>query len=343
MSNKLSRYLSYEAFINKLVSIPYSSYHIIILSLILLGTICNCNSNQPLPGFWLLVFGFVFIIYIDIYSLKQNYIFCDKIATDFSGDAVLLAARLKLVKYMHSNVNWLIVLIIPALIVPAVIYIMKYPLGLPIKIFAFTALYFIILLCLVSYIQYVYLIRLSFFLMHNAGQIEKYDRSRPHKTDWLVKLAAVTNKESNMFFIVGASFVFLLYQITLTGLYGIQEQDYISNILVVYLWSIEAVAIVVMFSVFSACSYFFIKKMINKLVAKSIKKCSIEHKAIMRQKKRKKWQVLLQLNELKILMLEKTPAYPEKPLVSYAISYIIAFLNLVATVEAVRSLILQLT
>lgn len=342
MSNKLSHFLSYETFINKLISISYSSYHIIILSLVLLGTICNCNSNQPLPGFWLLVVGFAFIIYMNIYSLKQNYIFCDKISTDFSGDAVLLAARLKLVKYMYSNMNWLIVLIIPALIVPAVIYIMKYPLGLPIKIFAFTALYFIILLCLVSYIQYIYLIKLSYFLMHNAGQIKMYDRSRPHKTDWLVKLAAVTNKESNMFFIVGASFVFLLYQITLTGLYGIQVQDYISKILVVYLWSIEAIAIVVMFSVFSACSYFFVKKMINKFVEKSIEECNVEHKAIMRQKKRKKWQILLQINELKILMLEKTPVYPQKPLVSYAISYIIAFLNFVTTVEALCSLVQQL-
>lgn len=342
MSNKLSHYLSYEAFINKLISISYSSYHIIILSLILLGTICNYNSNQPLPSFWLLVIGFAFIIYIDIYSLKQNHIFCDKMTTDFSGDAVLLAARLKLMKYMHSNVNWLIVLIIPALIVPAVIYIMKYPMGLPIKIFAFTALYFIILLCLVSYIQFVYLIKLSYYLMCNTGQIERFDRSRPHKTDWIVQLAAVTNKESNMFFIVGASFVFLLYQITLTGLYGIQGQDYISKILVVYLWAIEAIAIVVMFSVFSVCSYFFIKKIINKLVEKSIEECHLEHKAIMRQKKRKKWQVLLQLNELKILLLEKTPAYPQKPLVSYAISYIIAFLNFITTVEAVRSLVLQL-
>lgn len=343
MSNKLSRYLSYEAFINKLISIPYSSYHIIILSLILLGTICNCNSNQPLPGFWLLVFGFAFIIYIDIYSLKQNNIFCEKMTTDFSGDIVLLAARLKLMKHMYSNINWLIVLIIPALIVPAVIYIIKFPLGLPIKIFAYTALYFIILLCLVSYIQYVYLIRLSYYLMRNSEQIEKYDRSRPHKTNWIVKLAAVTNKESNMFFIVGASFVFLLYQITLTGLYGIQKQDYISQILVIYLWAIEAIAIVVMFSVFSACSYFFIKKVINKLVEKSIEECNVEHKAIMRQKKRKKWQVLLQLNELKIQMLEKTPVYPQKPLVSYAISYIIAVLNFITTVEAVHSLVRQLT
>ena len=343
MSNKLSHYLSYETFINKLISIPYSSYHIIILLLILLGTICNCHSNQPLPGFWLLVFGFAFIIYIDIYSLKQNHIFCEKMTTDFSRDAVLLAARLKLTKHMYSNINWLIVLIIPALIVPAVIYIIKYPLGLPIKIFAFTALYFIILLCLVSYIQFVYLIRLSYYLMHNAGQIEKYDRSRPHKTNWIVNLAAVTNKESNMFFIVGASFVFLLYQITLSGLYGIQEQNPISKILVVYLWTIEAIAIVVMFSVFSACSYFFIKKMINKLVERSIEECNVEHKAIMRQKKRKKWQVLLQLNELKILMLEKTPVYPQKPLVSYAISYIIGALNFVTTVEAVCSLVQKLT
>ena len=342
MSNKLSRYMSYEVFINKLISLPYPLYHIIILSLILLGTICNCNSNQPLPDFWLLVAGFVFIIYIDIYSLKQNHIFCSKMITDLTDDAILLSARLKLMKCMHSNINWLIILSIPAFIVPAVIYIIKYPLGLPIKIFAFTALYLIISLCLVSYIQYVYLISLSYYIMQNAGQIEKYDKCRPHKTDWLIRLATITNKESNMFFVVGASFVFLLYKITFTGLYGIQLQDYFSKMIVIYLWAIEAIAIVIMFSIFSICSYFFIKNIINKFVEKSIEECNTEKRVIMHQKNRKKWQVILQLNELKILMLEKTPAYPQKPLVSYAISYIIAILNFVATVDAVHSLVLQL-
>lgn len=58
-----------------------------------------------------------------------------------SGDRVLFLARKKLEKNMYSNKNWLIILILPVFIIPVVIYIIKCPLGLPIKIFAYTALY----------------------------------------------------------------------------------------------------------------------------------------------------------------------------------------------------------
>jgi hypothetical protein len=339
MGNSSFRYFSFESFINKLVGIPFESYHVIIISLILLGTFCNYNSDQSLPRFWLLVAGFAFIIYVDIYSIKQTLNFCRKMADSLSGDSVLYTARLKLMKRIYHNNNWIFVLIAPALIVPVVIYIIKFPLGLPIKIFAFTALYFIISLCLISYMQYVYLIMLTYDLASEAEQIEKYDRSRPHKTEWIIKLAALTNKQSNMFFLVGASFIGLLYLITFSGLYGVEIQAKTSRLIVIYLWMIIAVAIVIMFPLFSVRSYFSIKLLISKLVEKSINECNITQQMLIREKKKKRRQVLLQLNDIKILMLEKTPVYPQKPLVSYAGSYIIAIINFAATIEAAFSLI----
>ncbi len=339
MSNNLLQHLAFKSFINKLTDISYKSYHMIIISLILLGTICNYNSNQPLPQFWLLVAGFAFIIYMDIYSIKQTHIFCNEMVDGLSGDIVLYTARIKLMKRMYFNANWVIVLIPPAIIVPAVIYIIKYPLGLPIKFFAFTALYFIISLCLISYMQYVYLIILSFDLAYNVNQIENYDRNRPHKTKWVIKLAALTNKQSNLFFLVGASFIVLLYLITFSGLYGVQVQNKMSRLIVICLWLFVATAIVIMFPVFSVCSYFFVKILISKLVEKSIRECGITQEIIIHEKKKKKRQILLQLNDIKILMLEKTPVYPQKPLVSYAISYIIAIMNFAATVDAALSII----
>ncbi len=44
-------------------------------------------------------------------------------------------------------------------------------------------------------------------------------------------------------------------------------------------------------------------------------------------------------NQMKVLMLEKTPKYPQKPFVVYAASYIIAIINFAATVQAAISLI----
>ncbi len=130
-----------------------------------------------------------------------------------AGDNTLLLARMRLEKRMYSNLNWLFILIAPAFILPTVIYIIKCPLGLPIKIFAYTALYIIIALCLIGYMQYVNLIGLAHNCSKDADQISIYDHTRPHKTEWIVKLASLTNKQSSMFFLVGAGFIALLYLI----------------------------------------------------------------------------------------------------------------------------------
>lgn len=287
-----------------------------------------------------LIAGFVIIVYCDIYSIKQTYKFFTDTEVPMSGDNTLLIAREKLKKRMYSNRNWLIILIIPAFILPVVIYIIKCPLGLPIKIFAYTALYIIIALCFIGYMQYVNLIKMTHECSKDANQISIYDRNRPHKTDWVVKLAAVTNKQSNLFFFAGADFIALLYLITFTDKYGVQMDKIISKMGVLYLWAIVALAIVIMFPVFSLCSYLFMRQLITKLVQKEINECNSLQNMRASSKKMKRYLELLRaMHQIKVLMLEKAPVYPQKPFVVYAASYIIAFINFVATVQAAISLV----
>lgn len=338
MNNNMLHFWSFELFINKLANMPYSLYHIIIVTLILVGTICNYESEQPLPLFWILVFGFAFIIYIDIYSIKQAHIFCKEMVSVLYGDNTLYVARMELMKNMYANTNWLFVLSVPAFIVPEVVFIIKFPLGLPIKIFAYVALYFIISLCIIGYMQYVNLIKFSYKLKENVNQIEKYDKNRPHKTNWIMEISALTNKQSNLFFIVGASYIALLYIITFSGRYGVNIKERTSGILVVCLWMIILMAIVIMFPVLSFCSYWFVKSLIEGLVKKSIQECYVTRTIIDRERKKANRTILLQLNDIKILMLEKTPIYPRKPFVSYAVSYVIAFINLAAAIKTTISL-----
>lgn len=340
MIENIRRYLSFEVFLKKIALLPYKVYHIIIMLLILIGTICNYSSNHSLPMFWALVSGFVAIIYLDIYSIKQTYTFYNRMNDIMSGDTVLFLARKKLEKRLYSNKNWFVSLFLPIFIIPVVIYIIKYPLGLPIKIFAYTALYCILSLCFIGYTQYVSLIMMAFYCLRHVDEITKYDKNRPHKTDWIVALATLTNKQSNLFFFVGAGFIALLYLITFTEFYGVQLDANISRMIVTYLWGIVAIAIVIMFPIFSACSYFVIKNLITQLVENAIKECKILQNMTEHKKKKKKHLELLQaFNQLKILMLEKTPVYPEKPLASYAFSYIIAIINFAATVDAALSLV----
>lgn len=340
MIQNLRRYLFFKEIINLIAIVPYKVYHVIMFILTLVCLYCNCISSHKLPMIGLLVVGFIVIVYFDIYSIKQTYKFFNNIGTAMAGDNILLLARMRLEKRMYSNLNWLFILIAPAFILPVVIYIIKCPLGLPIKIFAYTALYIIIALCLIGYMQYIYLIRLAHDCSKDADQISIYDHTRPHKTEWIVKLASLTNKQSNMFFLVGAGFIALLYLITFTNYYAVRMDEILSKTGVCYLWAIVTLAIVIMFPIFSLCSYFCIKNLITKLVDKEIRECnSIQNMAARSRKKQRHLELLQALDQIKILMLEKTPEYPQKPFVAYAASYIIAAINFAATVQAAISLV----
>lgn len=333
-------YLAFEKLVNLIACIPYIRYHISIIFLVTICLSCNYNSPYRLPMIGALIIGFVIIVYLDIYSIKQTYKLLNNIKEAMAGDRVLMLAYAKLEKRMNSNYNWLIILTAPALILPVVIYIIRCPLGLAIKIFAYTALYIIIALCLIGYMQYVNLIRLTHDCSKEANQISIYDKSRPHKTNWIVKLASLTNKQSNLFFLVGAGFIALLYLITFTDYYAVRMDGGFSQTGVFYLWTIIALAIVVMFPVFSLCSYFCIKNLISKLVEKEINECNSIQKIAARNKKDKRNSELLQaLYQIKILMLEKTPEYPQKPFAAYAASFIIAAINFAATIQAAISLV----
>lgn len=340
MNQFLRNYFSFEKLIKLIASIPYKVFHVIMLLLIFVCIICNYFSIHKLPMIGVLVAGFVVIVYFDIYSIKQTYEFFNNVGIVIAGDNTLLLARTRLEKRMHSNLNWLIILIAPLFILPVVIYIIKCPLGLPIKVFAYTSLYIIIALCLIGYTQYVYLISLAHDCSKDANQISSYDHTRPHKTEWIGKLASLTNKQSNMFFFVGAGFIALLYLITFTDYYAVCMDDIFSKAGVLYLWAIVTLAIVIMFPVFSLCSYFCIKNLISKLVDKEIRECNaIQNIAARSRKKQRHLEILQALNQIKILILEKAPEYPQKPFVAYAVSYIIAFINFAATVQAAISLV----
>lgn len=336
----LRNHLCFEKLVKLIAVIPYKIYHVIMFVLALVCLHCNCVSNHKLPMIGVLVAGFIVIVYFDIYSIKQTYKFFNNIGTAMAGDNTLLLARAQLEKRMYSNLNWLLIIIAPAFILPVVIYIIRFPLGLPIKIFAYTALYIIIALCLIGYTQYVNLIRLAHDCSKNADQLSIYDHTRPHKTEWAVKLASLTNKQSNMFFLVGAGFIALLYLITFTDYYAVRMDEALSKAGVLYLWAIVILAIVIMFPVFSLCSYFCIKNLIAKLVDKEIRECnSIQNMAARSRKKQRHLELLQTLSQIKILMIEKAPKYPQKPFVAYAASYIIAAINFAATVQAAISLV----
>lgn len=340
MIHFLQNYLSFDKIIKLIADIPYKVYHVIVILLISVCINCNCFSTNRLPMIGVLVTGFVIIVYFDIYSIKQTYEFFNNMGATMAGDNALLLARARLEKRMYSNLNWLIILILPGLILPVVIYIIKCPLGLPIKIFAYTALYIIIALCLIGYMQYVNLIRLAHDCSKNAEQISIYDHTRPHKTEWVANLASLTNKQSNMFFLVGAGFIALLYLITFTDYYAVRMDEILSKTGVFYLWGIVTLAIGIMFPVFSLCSYFCIKSLITKLVDKEIRECnSIQNMAARSRKKQNHIELLQALNQIKILMLEKTPEYPQKPFAAYAASFIIAVINFTATIQAAISLV----
>lgn len=336
MENKKS--LAFKGLIALLCKTSSKKYVLIVGTLIVIGAICNYASNKPLPMFWALVCGFALVIYMDIHSIRQSGLFHEKMVEVGEADFVLRDQKERLNKLFYSGRNWIIIFLVPTLIVPAVIYIIQYPLGFPIKIYAYTMLYLIIALCVISYSEYVYLIIFSFYLYKNAKKIQKYNHDRPHKTEWLELLAGITNKQSNYFFITGTNFILLLALITLSGMYDVSLENKISLIFVVYLWMLIAIGIVLMFTIFSLCSYLFIKLLVDRLTQKSICNYELECKAYAYNKRRLNCREMIELIKIKILLLEQTPSYPYKPLSRYAISCIVGIINFGATLESICSL-----
>lgn len=329
------KFYSFEKLIHLLCITTPKKYVFTIGTLIIIGAICNYSSNKSLPWFWVLVCGFALVIYMDIHSVRKSGVFLEQLET---GDYILRDNKTKLTRQFYSGRNWIIIFLVPTLIVPAVIYIIKYPLGLPIKIFAYLMLYIIIMLCVVSYSEYVYLIMFSFRLYKKADKIRKYDKDRPHKTDWITALADITNKQSNYFFITGTNFILLLSLITLSGQYGVSLENRTSLMLVCYLWMLIAIGIVVMFTVFSLCSYLFIKLLIEQLTQMSIAKYEHRCKCMYSKKEWQKYGWIFEINKIKILLLEQTPSYPYKPLIRYAVSCAVGIFNFGATLESIYSL-----
>lgn len=307
----------------------------VLISLIFIGSICNYSTTEPLPMFWLLVVGFLFVICITCYSICQTQSFYEKLEKSLCGDHTLFMARKKLWKRLNSNSNLIISLFVSTCIVPPVVFIIKIPMGVGIKLFAYTSLYFIIALCIIGYLQYIYLIMLSFELSKKAQTITCYDKNRPHKTIWIDEISLITNRKSNLFFLIGSSYIGLLYLITFSGFYHIQIYERTSRIVVVFLWSIIIGAIVIMFPIFSFLSYISIKRLITKLKELAIQKNEKEQKIV---EKKDLSKSLKNIYDIKILLLEETPTYPRKPLIGYAMSCIIAIINLGASIEAALSL-----
>lgn len=335
---KSKKSISFNGLIALLCKISPKNYVFIVGMLIVIGAICNYTSNKPLPMFWALVCGFALVIYMDIHSIRQSGTFNEKMQQTGEADFVLRDQKEELNKLFYSGRNWIIIFLVPTLIVPAVIYIIQYPLGLPIKIYAYTMLYFIIALCVISYSEYVYLIIFSFRLYRNARKIRNYDHDRPHKTKWLESLASITNKQSNYFFITGTNFILLLALITLSGKYDVSLENKVSLIFVAYLWMLIAIGIVLMFTIFSLCSYLFIKLLVDSLTQKSIHNYELECKIYGYNKRKTNCKEMIELIKIKILLLEQTPSYPHKPLSRYAISCIVGIINFGATLESICSL-----
>lgn len=325
--------MHYENMLNLLICRNWKYFLFALISAIVVGTITNYSTSNPLPLFWLYIIGFSEVLSVTLYSVRMLHKNMKKFDISASGDASLLNEKAKYKQQYNADYNWILTFLIPTIVVLIIQHLITIQMSLLLKIFCYGSLFFIIGLSVVTYAQYVHFILFVRTLSKIRSNINVYDHITPYKSPWIIALSETANKESNLFFVVGLTYIILFYVISFSGLYGIANVEVIDSILLGGLWLGAIIGIVVLFPIYTVVSYLKIKKIINKINDQQEqllrRNCSIAQAQPM----------FTYTHQLILFNFLSLPTYPCKPLISYAISYVIAAINFVASLQACYSIL----
>ena len=167
----------------------------------------------------------------------------------------------------------------------------------------------------------------------NDLPIDCYDRVLPYNTIWIKMLSNTAYKGSCMFFVVGLLYISLFYVFSFTSLFGVDLSINLHLILITLFWVTLIVFIVIAFP----CFLFFSLKCINQIIVQ----LKIQQENDIRKEINiLNNNILLKQLYINVLMnLDRTPNFPEKPLISSVISTGVGIINFLASTQACFSLV----
>lgn len=290
------------------------------------------NHRHPFPQFIFFQFLFSVIFLIAFFSVRYFEKQMKEIHRLTAGDKSLQPINDKIYRIRRSALN----LIIPPL---AGLYFGVLALILVnVNIKLMSALYLIltygicVLVSFLGYLQYVYLFIYIKSLSHNTKTVTIYNKDFPANTKWVVLLAKLYSNYRNLFFVLGASYVFGVIYFVLCEKYMVLEKilsNKLYQIPLILFWGSVFIAIVVFFPISSIVEYSKIKAIIDNLKNQSI--IDLNRKI---PEYSEKHEVKMQKSFL-IIAITNTPDYPFKDKLGIAFSAFITCVNLAASIVAI--------
>ena len=155
----------------------------------------------------------------------------------------------------------------------------------------------------------------------------------PYNTIWIKTLSNTAYKGSSMFFVVGLLYISLFYVFSFTSIFGVDLSINLHLVLITLFWVALIVFIVIAFPCFLLLSLKCINQIIVQLKLQQENDIRKEISILNNN-------ILLKQLYINVLMnLDRTPNFPEKPLISSIISTGIGIINFFASTQACFSLI----
>ena len=320
-----------------LISIGNSNFRKLMqitLLIVLIGQVGNLCAHDKFPLFFIYQTAFLGILLLSYYSIFYFERFWRKFELETASDVCIFSIRNYLKRKRYRNSNWLYPFIVATsvLIVVHLLYKNAY-LDLFMRIYCYCALYIIVFICTIGYTQYVMFIRLIMKIYKNDLPIVCYDRVLPYNTIWIKTLSNTAYKGSSMFFVVGLLYISLFYVFSFTSIFGVDLSINLHLVLITLFWVALIVFIVIAFPCFLLLSLKCINQIIVQLKLQQEKDIRKEISILNNN-------ILLKQLYINVLMnLDRTPNFPEKPLISSIISTGIGIINFFASTQACFSLI----
>lgn len=290
------------------------------------------NKRNPFPQYTLFQSLFIGIFIVAFFSVRHYEKQMKDIHRLMSGDNTLHHINDKMYRFRYSTINLIIPPLATAFFGFLAIALVNVNINTPSAVYLIFIYTICVVMSFIGYLQYVYLFVYIKKLSRNTKTIHIYNRDYPSNTKWVILLAKLYGNYRNIFFVLGASYVFGVIYFVLCKDYRVIEKIILNEWQWIYLilfWGSVFLAIVVFFPISSVIEYINIKKIVDNL-----KNQTVVDLNKMIPLHSKNYEMKIQKSYLVIAVIN-TPDYPIKDKLGILFSSLVTCINIFASVVAI--------
>lgn len=311
---RMSSILSYIATIKILIVVIFA------ITIVAIGLLLNYSSEKSFPAFVFYQGVLLSSLALSYLSIRRNLKVIKLTNMLMSSDIVLINCREVYKAKRESNSNYIIPIILSTSIVWMISHILILEVGVVFRIYCYAALWCIVFICSLGYIQYIRFISFVASLSNHTEAINRYNHTIPSETDWLNNLSNIASTYSVLFFIVGGLFICLFYDFTFSERFIILfKQEYLKIAFAVF-WGLLVIGIVIAFPCFAILTSVYIRR-----IAKKLKRQRTTE--LFKLKSFTKEIIERNSYDSLVILIDRTPNYPENYWFRYCISSLVGLLN----------------